>query len=415
MLPLDQAWYRKLLASAVLLGLAAGVLVLLYSAVTSAGTEQLSADAGIGWWSGEWWWIPLTAVGGLVVVLLRRWWEVPAQVPGSVTLIGEGWVDPVLAPRLVAISVVSIIFGASLGPSFGLVIIGGGLGAWVVSRLGIEDEEARQEYVLTGMAAGLGSAFSAPVFGAVLTSEISPTAKRQYVAAFIPQLIAATLGFIVFFGITRSTMLGAFDAGTYQLEFTDIPIAAGLGVIAAIVLFVFVGVTRLVSLAASRVANPLVRGVGGGALVGLIAFALPLTIASGSSQLATVIDNNSALAIGFLVFVLLGKMAAVSISLAAGFLGGNVFPMIFVGGTSGVLVHLIFPDIPLVLAVSAMMAAVPGAFLEAPLSLTMIAVGSIGLGATAVPVAVAVVVSYLFTAVVRFRLGRFLQRDDATR
>ena len=96
-------------------------------------------------------------------------------------------------------------------------------------------------------------------------------------------------------------------------------------------------------------------------------------------------------------------MIAVSLSLSAGFLGGNVFPMIFIGGTSGVLVHLLIPGVPLSLAVAAMMAAVPGAFLNAPLSLTLIAAGTVGLEAAAViPIAVAVAIAYLSFAVIRY-------------
>ena len=402
MLPLDQTWYRRLLGYALALGVAAGSLALLYSAATGAGMDLFFGDAGTDWWSGEWWWIPLIAGGGLLVALLRRWWEVPDDVPGAVPYAKQAWVDPASAPRLAAVSAVSLIFGASLGPSFGLVVMGGGLGAWVVSRASIDDEEASQQYVLSGMAGGLGSAFSAPVFAAVMASELSPTEKRQYVAAFIPQLIAATLGFVVFFGITGRTMLDAYEVPQYEFEFFDLLIGVGLGVAGAAVLLVFVVVYRLVARVVTMVGNHLVRGVLGGALVGLIAVALPLTLTSGSGQLTTVINNSTTYAAGFLVAVLLAKMVAVALSLSSGFLGGNVFPMVFIGGTSGVLIHLIIPDIPLSLAVAAMMAAVPGAFLTAPLSLILIAAGTVGLDPrTIAPVAVATVTAYLCMSALR--------------
>ncbi len=75
------------------------------------------------------------------------------------------------------------------------------------------------------------------------------------------------------------------------------------------------------------------RGAVGGALVGLIVFALPLTIGAGNDQPTTVIDESASISIWLLVAVLVGKMLAVAISLAAGFIGGNVLPMLFVGGT----------------------------------------------------------------------------------
>ena len=186
MLPLDQAWYRRLLGFAVPIGLAAGVLALIYTAAAGIGTAFFFGDAESGWWAGEWWWIPLTAAGGLLVAVLRRGLDIPDDVPGAVAFIQSGWVDPLSGPRLVLVSAVSLIVGASLGPSFGLAVGGGAIGAWVVTRWGTGEGEAKTEYTLTGMAGGMGSAFSAPLFAVVLTSELSPTEKRRYVAAFIP-------------------------------------------------------------------------------------------------------------------------------------------------------------------------------------------------------------------------------------
>ena len=132
-----------------------------------------------------------------------------------------------------------------------------------------------------------------------------------------------------------------------------------------------------------------------------------MTQTTGSAQLGTVIQNATAFSIGFVAAVLVAKILAVALSLSAGFLGGNVFPMIFIGGTAGVLVHLLIPDIPLSLSVAAMMAAVPGAFLSAPLSLTLIAAATVGLDPGAViPVTVAVVTAYLVFSIVRYLVAR---------
>ena len=395
MLPLDQSWYRKLLALAVPIGLAAGVLALLYSTITGKGSDLFFDDPGTEWWSGEWWWIPLIAAGGLLVALMRRWLEIPEEVPGAVAFINQGWVDPASGPRLVLVSIVSLIVGASLGPSFGLVVMGGSLGAWVVSRFGPDEKEAKEEYTLTGMAGGLGAAFSSPLFAVLLTTELSPTERRNYVAAFIPQLVAATLGFVVF-GVTLSPLLGAYEVPPYTFEYTDLLIGLVLGVFGALTLTLLLGINNMVGYAAGLLDNSLVRGIAGGAVVGLIAFALPLTLTSGSSELKVLIDGVAVLSAALVAAIVVGKMAAVAVSLSSGFLGGNVFPMIFIGGASGVFVHLLFPAIPLSLAVAGMMAAVPGAFLNAPLSLTLIAAATIGLDAAEiVPIAVAVATSYL--------------------
>ncbi|MGB5656005.1 MAG: hypothetical protein WBN35_05265, partial [Acidimicrobiia bacterium] len=61
--------------------------------------------------------------------------------------------------------------------------------------------------------------------------------------------------------------------------------------------------------------------------------------------------------------------------------------------------------IPFALAMSCMLAAVPGSYLRAPVSLTFIAAIAMSLGPESVaPVAVAVVTSYLVVAVARYFL-----------
>ena len=402
MLPTEKSWYRNLLMLALLLGAAGGIGALIFMGVINGAGDFFYGNTGIDWWAGHWWWIPLTALGGLIVALLRRVWQVPAKVPGGIALVQQGWVNPETAPYWITISAISLITGASLGPSFGLIVMGGALGAWIIARFKIDDEDVKQDYSLTGMAGGMGGAFSAPLFATIMTSEMSPTPKQNYVTAFIPQLLAATIGFAIFFGVTGSSILGQYLLPAYDYDVNYLLTGALLGVLSTFVLISFALINKMVAAAFQRISNPLISAPLGGALVGLIAFSLPLTAASGSSQLATQLEISATLGTGFIVAVLIAKMVAVALSQASGFLGGMVFPMIFLGGTAGILVNNIFPSIPLSLAVAAMLAAVPGAFLRAPVTLTLIAVGTVGIGPTAmIPVAVAVVVAHITLSFIR--------------
>jgi H+/Cl- antiporter ClcA len=162
MLPLEKRWYQKLLVLALVLGVAGGVWALIFMGIINMGIGFFFGDSGTDWWTGKWWWIPLTALGGLIVAVLRKIWKIQPKVPGAVELARQGWIDTRTAPYWVAVSVISLITGASLGPSFGLVVMAGAFGSWLMTRLGITDEEAKQEYTLTGMASGLGGAFAAP-------------------------------------------------------------------------------------------------------------------------------------------------------------------------------------------------------------------------------------------------------------
>jgi H+/Cl- antiporter ClcA len=403
MLPLERPWYRRLLLLALLLGGVGGLLALLFNGITGAGIDLFFGGSGTGLWTGQWWWIPLTALGGLIVAFLRKIWKVPEDVPSPIKLAHVAWVDPQTALPWVLISAVSLIAGASLGPFFGFAVMGGGLGSWLVTRLEKPDEEeAKHEYTLTGMAGTMGAAFTSPLFAAILASELSPTEKRNYVTAFIPALFAATLGFIVYFGVTGSTMLGRYQLPPYESHVGHLLIAVFLGIMAAFILILFGLIKKLVSAAFSRIPNPLVGGAIGGALVGLLAFALPLTATSGSSQLTTELEISATLGTALVAAILIAKMFAIALSQSSGFLGGVVFPIIFVSGTAGVLVNSIFPQIPIALSVGALLAAVPGAFLGAPVSLILIAAATVGLGEAAlVPVCIAVVTSHLTLALVR--------------
>lgn len=402
MLPLSEVWYRKLLVAALVLGVGGGVIALVYSGVTNFGIGRFYGEPTAEVWSGQWWWIPLVSGGAVLVVALRGLWKVPEKVPGAIAFAKRGWVDPLSAISLVLISAISLFVGASLGPSFGIVVGGGGMGAWLVSRSSTTDTEAQHEHSLTGMGGGLGAVFSAPLFASVLASELSTTPKSKYVAVFIPEFTAATIGYVIFFGVTGEVMLDAFEIPGYEYETVHLLYGLLLGVLAVFTLLVQSIIGNAVRRLAALAENAYVRAAAGGALVGLIAFALPLTATGGSKQLAYATQNTASLGIGLLLVVLVGKMVAITLSQEAGFLGGTVFPILFIGGAAGIVVHGLLPDIPIALAVAAMIAAVPGAIIGAPVSFILIAVGGVGLGVTAVaPIGIAVITAHLTVGAIK--------------
>jgi H+/Cl- antiporter ClcA len=316
----------------------------------------------------------------------------------------KGWVEPSGAFALVSISAISLMVGASLGPSFGIVVSGGGFAAWLVTRQQGASESEKQEYALSGMAGGLGAVFSAPLFAAIMASELSPTPKRDYVSAFIPQFLAATIGGVVFLGVTGRMILDSFDIAGYEFALWHLAAGFGLGLISVVVLVLFVGIERLVRRASGLITDRYVRALTFGALVGLIAFVLPLSAAAGSAQLSFATDNVGALSAWLLAAILVAKMLAVGLSLEAGFLGGTVFPLLFIGGTGGLLVNAVFPEIPASLAVASMIASVPGALVGAPVSFILLGVGTVGIGLEGFgPIGIAVVTSHVTVSALRLR------------
>jgi H+/Cl- antiporter ClcA len=345
--------------------------------------------------SGKWWWIPLATGFGLLVGLLRRWLTAARQ-PDLFTEIGEARVDSTVVPASVGVSAVSLMGGVSLGPEGGLGLLGGGLGDWISKRTGA-DPETRRAHTLTGMAGAFGGLFAAPLLGPLMIAETARPGRNRPVERLIPTVVASTLGFAVLYPVLGETFLGLYKLPAYDLKVWHLFVAVGVGAMSAVVA-ALTGVTmKLFARVAGRArSNPVALITAGGLLIGLLAYLLPLTLFSGSTKLEVVVNEGPALGVGLLIATVVAKIITLAASLASGFIGGTVFPMLFIGGTAGMALHAIIPGIPAGLAVPAAMAAVPGAAVAIPFSLIAIVAFSVTLGpAEVAPVGIAVLTSYL--------------------
>ena len=97
---------------------------------------------------------------------------------------------------------------------------------------------------------------------------------------------------MIFFTVVGRTFLGSYEVPAYEFEVIHMAIAVLLGVLAAVVMIVFVLVIALVKRACRLIPNRHALAIGGGAVVGLIALALPLTVGAGQSQLEVVIADG---------------------------------------------------------------------------------------------------------------------------
>jgi hypothetical protein len=93
------------------------------------------------------------------------------------------------------------------GPSFGLVVMGR-IWLMVVTSGKQYDEEEADRVCLDHNPGGMGGGYSAPL--ALSTASGCRRHQAQHVAAFIPELFATTLGFVIYYGVT------GFDVGFYR-------------------------------------------------------------------------------------------------------------------------------------------------------------------------------------------------------
>jgi chloride channel protein, CIC family len=153
----------------------------------------------------------------------------------------------------------------------------------------------------------------------------------------------------------------------------DLVWALLVGVIAALIGTLFKVVFGLVHLVFGRLnKRPIVRSIIGGLIIGLISSFLPLTLYSGQNQLLQIIHNPAAYGIGILLLIMLVKILLTSTSFATGFVGGPIFPLLFVGGTLGQVLSEVLTFIPQGVGVLAGMAGAGCAFLQLPLTFVLL-------------------------------------------
>ena len=132
--------------------------------------------------------------------------------------------------------------------------------------------------------------------------------------------------------------------------------------------------------------------------MGLLAVALPITIGLGTTEMSVVTQQAAEIGVILLVIFALAKLVALSGALNFGFIGGPIFPLLFVGSSLGAAINQIFPQVPLGLALGCMIVAVPAAIVPIPLALGALVIIIIGLSAAnALPVFVAALVAFSIT------------------
>ncbi|HYJ60095.1 MAG TPA: hypothetical protein VE032_01355, partial [Actinomycetota bacterium] len=131
-----------LMGCAVVLGVFGAFAGLVFMGVITFGGKWYT-DSDPGWLGGHWWWVAVTAAAGVAVGVLRRVTRLPEQIAGLFEDIKTGHVEPRLVPGIAAVSAVSLIGGASLGPEKALGAMGGGAGTWLARRRALGDEDSQ--------------------------------------------------------------------------------------------------------------------------------------------------------------------------------------------------------------------------------------------------------------------------------
>ena len=368
---------------------------LAFLGVIKVGTRWFQTT-DLGWFGGKWWRVAVTAGAGLLVGILHHLMKLPYKTPGVLEDLHTGRADPGLVPGILVVSAVSLIGGASLGPEKALGSTVGGAASWISKRRGLSDDQI-QTNTFSGFAGAYGGLLSSPVIVVMFILELARPGGKRFTQILVNSVVASSVSFGIYFAIAGSVFLDLYAVPKYTFESWQMLVGAALGVVAAVLVMGVVLIIAIMTKAFTQAKIPrVVKPIIGGVIFGVIGVALPLTMFTGSDQLATVLAQAPTLGTGLILAMVVGKTLAFAASSASGFVGGPIFPSLFIGGTAGVAVNLLIPGIPLGLAFTCMMASVLGALVSAPFTMVLMTALLTQVGALqTAPILLAVITAFL--------------------
>jgi H+/Cl- antiporter ClcA len=359
------------------------------------------------------WWpvIVLTIAGFLVGLIITKFPGTGGEVPIKGLKAGGEPPRPSYLWGVALTAVVSIGFGAVVGPEAPLIALGGGLAYFIAHTFKKNIErQAGSLVAASGSFASVSTLLGSPLTGAFLLMEAAGTGGLMLEVALLPGILAAGIGYLIFVGLDNLTGLGTFSLTVPNLPpygsptFSQFLWAIGIGIIAPLLVFII----RRAGLAyyAFLKRNLMPFTVLAGLLIGLLSVAFTswtghsnsYILFSGQNQLAPLLSNGAKFSVGTLLLILMMKGVAYGLSIVS-FRGGPTFPAMFLGAVIGVLLSNV-TGLVMIAGVAIGVGAMVTAMLRLPL--TAVLLTTIFLGADGVKtmplIIVAVVISYMITA-----------------
>jgi H+/Cl- antiporter ClcA len=277
-----------------------------------------------------------------------------------------------MAPMVFLGTVLTHLFGGSAGREGTAVQMGASIADAVASRLALTGSMRRQ-LLAAGVAGGFGSVFGTPIAGAVFGLEFVVLGRIEY-DALVPALVSSVVADMTTraLGIVHTHYPAPPPLALSPLVLSKWCVFAAL---LALATWAFIELTHFLKKQGERRVPRLpIRMFIGGALV-VSAWRLVGTSDYLGLGVPTIARSFTDTALPSSAFAL--KLGFTAITLGAGFLGGEVTPLFFVGAALGnVLSRLL--GLPLGLGAGVGLAAVFAAASNTPLALSIMAVELLG-------------------------------------
>ncbi|MBV8762817.1 MAG: chloride channel protein [Deltaproteobacteria bacterium] len=295
-----------------------------------------------------------------------------------------------MLPMVLVGTVLTHLFGGSAGREGTAVQMGASAADFLSHRLKL-GRELRHQLLAAGVAGGVGSVFGTPVAGAVFGLEFVVLGRIEY-RALVPALIASVVGDLTTRGLgIEHTVYPAVPHVALDPLLCAKWLVFAVAIAATTV--VFIEVTHFLKRRGEQHVKMLGlrMAIGGAIVVGL--WQLVGTSEYLGLGVPTIVRSFTDPSLPVYAFAL--KLVFTAITLGAGFLGGEVTPLFFIGAAlGGVLAPAL--GIPRELGAGVGLAAVFASASNTPLALSIMAVEL--LGANILPhVVIVCVVAYLVT------------------
>lgn len=393
--------YWKRMGWGLLLGFISAIGAFIFIMLMDLGQGLFIAKIPLNWtpFSGPWWIVIIMTVAGLLVGLIHKYTS--AQQLDVFDAVNKGNIDYKAVPSSLLASLISLIGGFSLGPEVPSGMLAAGLGSWVSKKKNMDPEITRTN-VLSSVSGAYAGLFSSPLAVIIILLESDHRQNVIYYGTLFITIFAAVIGFSVFYlfnDLNYSSLLGILSPPAYDLHLWHLGVSVLLGIVAVPFAILLVASNRIFArLAEPFNSKPVLRGILGGFTLGLLAIIIPSSIGLGTTEMSLVTSQAAEIGVILLLVFALVKIIALSGALNFGFIGGPIFPMLFVGSCIGSAINLLFPQIPPGLAWGCMIVAVPAAIVPIPIALGAIGIIIIGLSPTnALPVFISALVAYSVT------------------